>query len=812
MNCGKTEAHNNKHNLKNELITMKFLIKNPVVLKYCFVIVGIFIFSGLNGQEIPYKNPRLSIEERVNDLIKRMTIEEKVSQMLKLTLDRIKRNENGKVPEEALEQLFKGQSIGCLDPPRTDVEDISIISEAADRYLRTKTRLGIPAIQVELSGMHGILARGATNFPQTIGQGSTWNTELIRQMAEIIAYEGSLIGCDQAFSPLFDIARDPRYGRVEECFGEDPYLVAEMGKAFVIGMQGDPVITKELIPDHHIIGTAKHYVGYSMPVAGVNIAPVEVGPRDFRDLHLYPFEKAVREANVYSIMPSYNEVNGIPVHASEYLLRDVLRKEFGFKGYVFADYGAVSMLYNTHKLTSNKAETALVALKAGVDQEGSNWAYSELIGLAKNDKKVEALVDEAVKNILSVKFRAGLFDKPYSGSENLAKLIHTEKMIKLAREIAEESIILLKNENNLLPLKLPGLKSIAVIGPNANQVQYGDYSITKDNSSGVTILEGIKNIVKDRVTINYAKGCGITDLSMDGFGEAVSAAEKSDVVILVIGGTSMSLSGTGWGELASEGAYPTCGEGYDRSELTPPGVQPELIREICKTGKPVVLVMVHGRAYSIKWEKEHIPAILEAWYPGEEGGNAVARILFGEVVPSGKLTVSVPQSVGHVPVFYNHKPSGRGHYHQPGTPEKPGRDYVFASTDPLFPFGFGLSYASFEYSDLRFRKKDLTDRDTIELSLKVRNTGAVSGKEVVQVYINDLISSVTTPVKVLKDFKKVSIKNGETSTLNFSIPCRELGLWNKDMNYIVEPGEFEIMIGASSEDIRLKDKILVKGK
>jgi beta-glucosidase len=788
---------------------MELMNKGKISITIVLFLLTALNYNELQGQILPYRDAGLKIEERVNDLIQRMTIEEKVSQMLKLSLENLKLDEKGNVTRESLEKLFNGKSIGCLDPPRIDVDGIAKFSEAADQYLRKNTRLGIPAIQVELSGMHGLLAYGATNFPQTIGQGSTWNTELIRRMAEVIAYEGSLAGCDQAFSPLFDLARDPRYGRVEECFGEDPYFVAEMGKAFVIGMQGDPVITRKYLPANHLISTAKHYVGYCTPSAGINIAPVEVGPRDFRNLHLYPFEKAVREANVLSVMPSYNEVNGIPVHSSEYLLRDILRKEFGFKGYVFADYGAVSMLQNTHKITSDKAETAVVALRAGVDQEGSDYAYSSLINIAKNDKEIAALVDESVKNILTVKFMAGLFDKPYIASKKVSGLIHTRESVKLAREIAEESIVLLKNQDNLLPLNISRLKSIAVIGPNANQVQYGDYSITKDNSSGVTILEGIKNITKDKITVNYAKGCGITDLDNKGFKEAVNAAEKSDVTVLVIGGTSMSLSGTGWGELASEGAYPTCGEGYDRAELTPPGIQSDLIQAIYKTGKPIILVMVHGRAYSIKWEKENIPAILEAWYPGEEGGNAVARILFGEVVPSGKLTVSVPQSVGHVPVFYNYKPTGRGIYHKPGTIEKPGRDYVFSSTDPLFPFGFGLSYTSFEYSDLRIGQKELMGTDTVKLSVNIKNTGTLTGKEVVQVYINDKISSVTTPVKVLKGFKKTEIKPAETTTLRFSIPCKELGLWDKNMNYVIEPGEFDIMIGASAEDIRLTDKIII---
>lgn len=772
-------------------------------------ITTVFSFQSSYGQKLPYKDANLPVEERVNDLIQRMTVEEKVNQMLKLSLANLKQDEKGNVTKESLEDLFNGESIGCLDPPRIDVDGIAKFSEAADQYLRKNTRLGIPAIQVELSGLHGQLAYGATNFPQAIGQGSTWNPELIREMAEVIAYELSLSGCDQAFSPLFDLARDPRYGRVEECFGEDPFLVAEMGKAFVIGMQGDPEITKDYIPDNHLIGTAKHYVGYCTPTAGINIAPVEVGPRDFRDLHLYPFEKAVREANVYSIMPAYNEVNGIPVHANENLLRDILRKEYGFKGYVFADYGAVSMLQNTHKLTANKAETAILALKAGVDQEGSNYAYSELINLAKSDKEIAALVDEAVRNILTVKFRAGLFDKPYVAPKKVSRLVHSGESVKLARKIAEESIVLLKNQDDLLPLNLSSLKSVAVIGPNANQVQYGDYSITKDNSSGVTILEGIKNIVKDKITVNYAKGCPITDLDTSGFKEAINTAEKSDVVILVIGGTSMSLTGTGWGELADEGAYPTCGEGFDRAELTPPGIQPELIQAIYKTGKPIILVMVHGRAYSIKWEKDHIPAILDAWYPGEQGGNAVARILFGEVVPSGRLTVTVPQSVGHVPVFYNYKPSGRGHYHKLGTMEKPGRDYVFSSSDPLFSFGYGLSYTQFEYSDLRIDQKELKATDTVRLSVKIKNTDGVTGKEVVQLYINDKISSVTTPVKVLKGFKKTEVNPSETTTVSFSIPCNELGLWDKDMNYVIEPGEFEIMIGASADDIRLKDSIFI---
>ncbi len=741
-------------------------------------------------------------------MLKRMTLDEKIQQMSMLSLRYLKLDENGNVTGGSLDSLFNGKSIGCLESPFVGVDEISKLSAAADKYLRHNTRLGIPAIQIAKC-LHGQLAFGATIFPQAIAQGSTWNPALIREMAESIANEASLSGVDQALSPLFDLARDPRYGRVEECYGEDPFHVAEMGKAFVIGMQGEPAITKDSIPESKLICTAKHYAGYSTPIAGINLAPVNVGPRDLRSLHLYPFEKVIKEANIYSVMPAYNEVNGIPLHANEYLMKDILRKEYGFQGYVFSDYGAIWMLEHFHKITANRRETAVRAINAGIDLEApGKYAYSELFDLVKENKVDIALIDEAVRNILTVKFRVGLFDKSYTAPPKVSELIHTDQSIELARKVAEESIILLKNKDHLLPLDKSQLKSIAVIGPNADQVQYGDYSCTKDNASGVTILEGIKQFVGNGVKVNYAKGCSITNLDESGFEEAVKVANQSDIVVLVIGGTSMTLSGIGWGEDKQED-YPTCGEGFDRTTLSPPGVQEKLIRAIHETGKKIVLVMVHGRSYSIAWEKENIPAILEVWYPGEQGGTAVARILFGEVNPSGKLPVSVPMSVGHVPVFNNTKPSGRGFYRQRGTPQKPGRDYVFSSPQPLFPFGFGLSYTHFEYSNLLIENTELSPTDTLMLTVKIKNLGHLSGKEVVQVYINDLISSVTTPVKVLKGFEKVEVEAGETELVDFAIPISELGLWDKDMKYVLEPGAFEIMVGSSSEEIHTKEIITV---
>lgn len=756
-------------------------------------------------QVLPYEDSTLTTAARVNDLLSRMTLEEKISQMNMMSLSQLTLDENMNVSPQSLDSLFQGRSIGCLESPFIGVNEISKLSEAADHYLRHNTRLGIPAIQIA-ECLHGQMAFGATIFPQAIAQGSTWNPDLIQKMAEHIAQEATLSGVDQALSPLFDLARDPRYGRVEECFGEDPFHVSEMGKAFVIGMQGDPSTTKNQLSDGKLICTAKHFVAYSTPAAGINLGPNNVSPRDLRDLHLYPFKKVVQEANVYSIMPAYNEVNGIPMHANEYLMRDVLRDEYGFNGYVFADYGAISMLNYFHRITHNNAETAMRALQAGIDLEAPGMeVFSELSDLVKLGKVDVSLIDDAVRNILTIKFKAGLFDTPYVAPQDVSALIHTGKSTDLAREIAEESIILLQNRDQLLPLDISKLESIAVIGPNANQVQYGDYSCTKDNSSGVTILEGITNYADNRIDIKYAQGCGITSLDEGEIATAVEVANQSDVVVLALGGTSSTLSGIGWGEDIPND-HPTCGEGFDRTTLTPPGVQPELLRALYETGKPIVLVLVHGRAYNISWAKEHIPAIIEAWYPGEEGGNAMARILFGAVSPSGKLPVSVPRSVGHVPTCYNTKPSGKGFYYTRGSKEKPGRDYVFSTPEPLFPFGYGLSYTEFTYSDLQL---EILETE-IKISAKIKNSGLMKGKEVVQVYINDKVSSVTTPIKVLKAFEKVEISPSETVTVHFSISIDELGLWDEEMNYVVEPGAFEIMVGSSSKDILLSQTIEVQ--
>ena len=736
-----------------------------------------------------YKDPNASIDERVEDLLGRMTLEEKIAQM----------NMNGM---GEYRQLPHGA--GVVESPFISVQEIARMSSETKRYARENTRLGIPPIQIG-ECLHGQLAMGATIFPQAIAQGSTWNPALVERMA-------SASGVDLALSPLFDLAREPRYGRTEECYGEDPYLVARMGVAFVEGMQGKAEYTRvDGIAPGKLMCTAKHFAGYSVPAGGINLAPSSLGEREMRTLHLYPFEKVVKEANVCAVMPSYNEVDGMPAHSNRWLLTDVLRGEWGFGGYIFTDYGGLSQLHNFHHVAADASEAAVMGINAGVDLEAARPdAYARLSDLVKAGKVKEEQIDAAVRRILRAKFMARLFDKPYPDPERLSEVVHRPEHVALALEVAQESAVLLKNDSTLLPLDASKLKSIAVIGPNADQVQYGDYTYTRDNRSGVTILQGLRDRLGSRVQINYAKGCNITGSDRSGIAAAVEAASKSDVAVVVLGETSVILSGLGWGVGLGENEPRdpfVSGEGYDLTSLDPPGVQRELLQAVCATGKPVVLVMVHGRPWSIDWEKDHVPAILEAWYPGEQGGNAIAGILLGDVNPSGRLNCSVPRSVGHLPVTYDYKPSARGINREPGTPEKPGRDYVFSSPAPLFAFGHGLSYTTFEYSDLKIDNNE--SAKTVKVSVNVRNTGSRDGKEVVQLYVNDRVSSVTTPQKMLKGFDKVELKAGEQKTVSFDLPYDELALWNASMQRVVEPGEFVVMIGRSAEDIALSGSFVV---
>lgn len=769
------------------------------------LVFGLAVCLPVCGQNasLPYQDSSLPVEQRVSDLLSRMTLEEKVAQMKMKSLNSLRRDGKWDLSKESLDDLFGGESIGCLESPFVEHGVIAQISEAVDRYLRENTRLGIPAIQIA-ECLHGHLALGTTIFPQSIALGCTWNPDLVGQMASVIAEEASLAGVDQALSPLFDLARDPRYGRVEECYGEDPYLVKQMGVAFVKGLQGEPEATRKGLAPGKIAAMGKHFAAYSKPEAGINIAPAQIGERSLRELYLYPFEGAVKEANIYSIMPGYHEVDGVPMHANRWLMNGILREEWGFDGYVFSDYGSVGMLHNLHRIAKDLDEAAIQAVAAGIDVEApSASAYRHLADLVREGRIAESAIDAAVSRILTAKFKTGVFDRPFVVRKEDSGKIHTAEGVALSQKLAEESVVLLKNENAILPLDRKGIGSIAVIGPNADKVQFGDYSITKNNDYGVTVLEGIRKCAGKDVKVNYALGCGITDMSSDGIREAVRAARKSDVTVLVLGGTSMPLSGIGWGDQNSREPS-TCGEGFDRNELDFPGIQPQLLKEIVATGKPVILVMINGRPLTVGDEIAKVDAALEAWYPGEKGGDAIARILFGDVNPSGRLSVTFPPTTGHIPMYADFKPSGRGYYHRPGAPGEPGRDYVFSAPEPLFCFGYGLSYTDFEYSDLEVDVRPGMQKGIVEVSCTVTNTGDYDGAEVVQLYVRDLVSSVTTPVKALKAFEKIYLRRGESRKVVLQIAADDLKLWNQDMQFVLEPGAFELYLGSSSEDIRLQ--------
>ena len=741
-----------------------------------------------------YLEPSVPLQQRVRDLLDRMTLPEKIRQMSMCDAGAFIRD--GRVRNKDIAEAFGDLSIGCLQDPRTEAELSAETVNAAQRYLVEKTRLGIPALVIS-ECLHGHMSGGATVFPQAIALASTWNPELLRRMGGAIAKEARAVGVAQALAPDLDLARDPRWGRVEETYGEDPYLVQRMGVAYIEGMQG----AGPQIDGDHVVCTPKHYAAHGGPEAGMNLSPVAGGDRELRALYLPPFEAAIREAGALCIMPAYSEYDGVPAHASKLLLTRVLREQWGFRGYVFADYGAVQMLQGFHRTAHDAAEAGRQALQAGLDLEApADYGFGQMLLEQVTRGAVPlSLVDQAVERILRVKFLAGLFENPYTDPGAAGKTLRSRAHTRLAREVAQEAIILLKNEGALLPLD-PKLKRIAVIGPNADVPQLGDYTLT--NAPAVTPLEGIRKAVGKGVRVVHAAGCDIYGQSREGFAQAVQAARGSDVAIVVIGGASMAMAGTGWG---SSDQLATCGEGFDRTELTPPGVQDELVRAIHATGTPTVVVLVHGRPYSIVWMQQNIPAIVEAWYPGQEGGNALADILLGKVNPSGKLPITVPRSVGHVPAFYNHKPSARGYYHKPGTPQEPGRDYVFSHPSPLFEFGHGLSYTTFKYSKLRLTPGRILPGGHLQVAVDVRNAGDRAGKEVVQLYVNDLVSSVTTPVKVLRRFQKIDLQPGERHTVTFTLGPDDLMLLDENGNWVVEPGEFEVMVGGLKKSFRVAE-------
>lgn len=762
-----------------------------------------------------YKNPNKPINERVKDLLSKMTLEEKAAQMMCIWQQKTEKlvDEDGNFDfKKAKKNFGNGNGIGQIgrlsDAGTGNIQthpwkgrnarQQAELSNDVQKFFREHGRLGIPVI-IHEECLHGQAAVDGTSFPQPIALAATFNPGLVESLYSMVAQEARLRGTHQALTPVVDVARDARWGRVEETFGEDPFLVSRMGIAVCLGFQGDAKFNNK----NKIISTLKHFAAHGQPESGMNCAPVNVSERVLRETFLFTFKECIEKANAISVMPSYNEIDGVPSHANRWLLRDVLRKEWNWKGFAVSDYYAIWELgYRSdthgHFVAQNKNESAVLSVKAGVNIElPEPDCYLNLVDLVKKGELKESELDNLVEPLLFWKFQMGLFEDPYVDPDLAEKIVGSEENRKLALKGAHEAIILLKNEKNFLPLNLKKIKKIAVIGPNANRSLLGGYSgIPKVN---VTVLDGIKTKVGDRAEILYHEGCKITvggswtednvaesnpEEDRKQIAEAIKVAEQSDVIVLAIGGNEQT-SREAWG-LTHLG---------DRTDLDLVGRQNELVEAMVKTGKPVIVFLFHGRPNSINYIAENVQGIFECFYIGQETGNAVADALFGDINPSGKLPITIPRSVGHLPVFYNYKPSAR-------------RGYLFDDVSPLFSFGFGLSYTTFKLENVKLAKKKIKKNESTTVSVEVTNLGKRAGAEVVQMYIRDVVSSVTRPIKELKGFQKVFLQPNETKKVKIEITPESLAFWDIDMKYVVEAGDFEIMVGTSSQNEDLMKVIL----
>ena len=750
----------------------------------------------------PYRNSGLPPGKRVKDLLSRMTLEEKAAQMMCVWQQKAQTlvDAEGRFDPDKAKEAFKDRrGLGQVGRPSDagkgqDPRGMAELTNAIQKFFIGNSRLGIPVIFHE-ECLHGHAAPGGTSFPQPIGLGATFNPELVESLFAMTAAEARARGTHQALTPVVDVAREPRWGRVEETYGEDPFLVSRMGIASVRGFQGDGAFRDKT----RVIATLKHFAAHGQPESGMNCAPANVSLRVLRETFLFPFKEAIEKGGAISVMASYNEIDGVPSHASRWLLRDVLRKEWGFKGFVVSDYYAIYELSyrpesHGHHVAKDKREACALAVQAGVNIElPEPDCYLHLVDLVRKGVLKEAQLDDLVAPMLSWKFQLGLFDDPYVDPAEADRIVGSDAHRELARQAARETITLLKNDGDLLPLDLDSIKTIAVIGPNANRSLLGGYSGVPKHD--VTVLDGIRGRVGTRAKVIYSEGCKITiggswtedmvtpsDPAEDRrqIAEAVKVAKRADVIVLAIGGN----------EQTSREAWSPKHLG-DRPSLDLVGRQQELVQAMVATGKPVVAFLFNGRPLSIGPLSQSVPAICECWYLGQETGHAVAEVLFGDTNPSGKLPITIPRSAGHLPAYYNHKPSAR-------------RGYLFDDVSPLFAFGYGLSYTTFAFRNLRLAKKKLRRDGSTNVMVDVTNTGSREGREVVQLYIRDTASSVTRPVKELKGFRKIALQAGATETVTFEITPGLLAFYDIDMKFVVEPGDFEIMVGNSSRDADLQ--------
>lgn len=753
-----------------------------------------------------YKDPSRPAEERAADLLRRMTLEEKAAQMLcvwQQKAETLVDAEGNFDPAKAAKAFKDGHGLGQVGRPSDagpglNARRMAELTNAIQRFFLENSRLGIPVIFHE-ECLHGHAAVDGTSYPQPIALAASFNPALVERIFTATAAEARLRGAHQALTPVVDVARDPRWGRVEETYGEDPYLVAQLGAAAVRGFQGDATFKDK----RRMIATLKHFAGHGQPESGMNCAPANVSERVLRETFLEPFRQAIKKAGAISVMASYNEVDGVPSHANRWLLRDVLRGEWGFDGFVVSDYYAIWELgyrpdTHGHFVAADRKESCVLAVKAGVNIElPEPDCYLHLAELVREGKLTELELDELVAPMLLWKFRMGLFDDPYVDPGEAERVTGCDEHRELALEAARQSITLLENRGGLLPLDASKLRRIAVVGPNAHRTLLGGYSGRPKQE--VTVLEGIRARLGAAVEVVYSEGCKITiggswnqdevvpsdpeeDRKM--IAEAVEAVKDADAIVLAIGGN----------EQTSREAWSLKHMG-DRTSLDLIGRQQELVDAMTATGKPVIVLLFNGRPLSINKISQEVPAVLECWYLGQETGRAVAEVLFGDYNPGGKMPISVPRSAGHLPVFYNHKPSAR-------------RGYLFDDVTPLYAFGYGLSYTTFSITNVRLANDRIARDGRTKALAEVTNTGARPGTETLQMYIRDVVSSVTRPVKELKGFERVALQPGETKTVEFEIGPESLAFWDVNMKYTVEPGDFKVMIGNSSRDSDLQTVML----
>jgi beta-glucosidase len=752
-----------------------------------------------------------SITKRVSELLGQMTLDEKLAQLSAYWMYELQTK--GQLDFQQVEAKLQqgiGQITRLAGASTLDPLSAAQTANSLQRFLVEKTRLGIPAI-IHEECCSGAMILGGTIYPQMIGIASTFQPELAEQMTSGIRKQLLAVGAKQGLAPVLDVARDPRWGRTEETFGEDPTLVSHFGMAYIRGLQSDNLA-------QGIMATGKHFVGHSLSQGGLNCGPVQIGQRDLWDVFITPFQAAIRDANLASIMNAYPELDGEVVAASRRILTDLLRETLGFDGLVVSDYDAIVMIHNYHNMAADKSIAAGLALKAGIDVELPTVdCYGNPLKTALEAGEISLeLVDTAVRRHLQKKFETGLFDQPYVDEGHVYEVFETPGQRAVTRELACKSMVLLKNDG-LLPLQKT-IGTLAIIGPNADSGRnlLGDYTYpahldymklaAPENSSFsgmdaaklasqsvkvTTPLDGIRSVVSQATKILYARGCDNLDGNADGFAEAVDVAKQADAVILVLGDRS------------GMGLPCTTGETRDSADLCLPGLQEEFAKAILATGKPVAVVLVNGRPFAIPWLDQQANAILEAWLPGEEGGAAIADVLFGEVNPGGKLPITFPRHVGQLPIFYNYKPSGRrSNWYG---------DYVSEKVAPLYPFGHGLSFTSFAYSDLSISREQAMGGESVDISLKVTNSGQVAGDEVVQLYIRDEFASIPRPVKELKGYLRLTLQPGETCQVTFHLPVNQLAFYDENLDLVLEPGRIQVMLASSSEDIRLRGAFEIGG-